>query len=133
MNYCDKCGGPRYPRKSNWMMVDDCRLCWLYRCETNPTWGWDRQKNRRWEGSYDWEGREEECNSTADSPATSTWLPPGARLPFFDPMTPDQERRSDEALLEAWLMYHRPSRFYTLSSWSGRTGIGSFEGVTGLS
>ena len=96
MNYCDKCGGPlRDPRLDrSWHNVDGCRLCWLetYVIRQHPSWTW--------------RGLNEQGNSTANTPATSMWLPPGARAPFFDSVTPEQERRTDETLFRAWLAYY---------------------------
>ena len=104
MNYCDKCGGPLRT------LVDyygesqtECRLCDLdfmaRRASETRSGAWMRSRRT-------YMTHEEAANSTANTPATSRWLPDGARLPFFDPMTPEQERRSDEALLDAWMMYH---------------------------
>lgn len=72
MQYCDKCGGPLRSAEDadGWFNVDGCRLCWLDATAVDVP-----------RGPVEWLGWDEQGNSTADSPATSTWLPPGAREP----------------------------------------------------
>lgn len=72
MKWCEKCGGPvwRDPRsyEQGWNCIHGCRLCWL-----------EEVSGVRRFGSGQWGERVADANSTDNSPATSTWLPPGAR------------------------------------------------------
>lgn len=92
MQYCDKCGGPLRRSMSVTRMMDTvkgCRLCWL---ALPPMF---RLR------PLEWRGWNEQGNSTADSPATSTWLPDGA----FEPISA-QHRGTPPANPEAWRLRH---------------------------
>jgi hypothetical protein len=52
-----------------------------------------------------WRGLVERCHTPCPH-ASGWWLPEGARLPFFDPPQKGDEVRTDEVLLEDWLLYH---------------------------
>lgn len=107
MQYCDKCGGPlRSNRYGEW-----CNICLLL--DRSDDWcrhlEWHGEMiddGVRWHGDADrmyaeWGDRQDAANSTADSPATSTWLPDGA----FEPITA-QHRGTPPANPEAWRLRH---------------------------
>lgn len=85
MKFCEKCGGPLRP--------DHCRLCWMDTIEAYRPLGTQYQPPRPY--------LVDDCNSTDDTDATSTWLP---RHAFFRAGgAPWCMRIDDDSLYYRWL------------------------------
>lgn len=79
MNYCDKCGGPLRPKRFCLLEDSPCRLCDLDRLCEMPFMRFPLTATREAALGRWWMTAENEANSTANTPATSRWLPPGQR------------------------------------------------------
>ena len=109
MNYCDKCGGPLRT------LVDyygdpqtECRLCDLdhmaWRAIETRSGAWMRSRRT-------YMTHEEAANSTANTTATSRWLPDGARLPVTVMAS------TDEMALKFWLREANERAFRVHEFW----------------
>jgi hypothetical protein len=94
MKWCERCGGPR-GRPLRELTLHGCRLCWLA-LWTSQEVRWDAEEDAGYSAEGEslsaveaWMARDalangtltvERCNSTDDTAADSTWLPPGQRL-----------------------------------------------------